>query len=94
MNGFSRSRFRDRDMVLGSIEYRYPIYDRHNSVIDAYIFVDGGQVSPDLFNELEADNFQFSFGGGFRVWSGDTESVNLVIGKSKERFRVDLTMNK
>ncbi|MCP4583608.1 MAG: BamA/TamA family outer membrane protein [candidate division Zixibacteria bacterium] len=93
IRGFSRSRFRDNDMVLGSIEYRYPIYDRNNSVIDAFLFVDAGQVSHDLFQEFEADNLQFGFGGGFRVWSGEVESLNLILGKSKERFRIDFVVN-
>ncbi len=83
IRGFSRGRFRDRDMILASLEYRYPIW----RVVDAMLFVDVGQIAHDIFNDLSRDNFQFGYGGGFRVWGDEGLISALLMGKSKDRYR-------
>lgn len=93
IRGFSRGRFRDRDMMFGAIEYRYPIMKRRQSNIDAFLFVDAGQVAADIINDIESDDIQIGFGGGIRLWSSESESLKLFIGKSKESFRFYLEMN-
>jgi len=61
IRGFERGRFRDRDMILGSLEYRYPIW-LHG--IDALLFLDAGKVSPDIINDNSRNNFNVSYGTG------------------------------
>ena len=90
IRGFRRGRFRDRDLILGSIEYRYPIY--HDG-IDAMIFVDAGQVSPDIFEEFSTDDFQVGFGGGIRFWNDQSTFMSFEVGKSPEEFRFQFKLN-
>ena len=89
IRGFSRGRFRDQDMVLASLEYRYPIW----RVVDAMLFVDVGQVAHDIFNDLSQDNFEFGYGGGFRVWGDEGLITAFLIGKSRDGFRFYFTLN-
>jgi len=93
IRGFSRGRFRDRDMLFGSIEYRYPIMKKRQSNIDAFLFIDAGQVTADIINDIELDDIQIGFGGGVRLWSSESESLKLFVGKSKEQFRFYIEMN-
>ncbi len=94
IRGYPRGRFWDKDMLLGSIEYRWPIWHRLETTIDAFLFYDFGQVANDIFRNLEADDIQHGFGGGFRVWNDETESLYLVFAGSNEDFRVFLGYNK
>ncbi len=89
IRGFSRGRFRDQDMVLASLEYRYPIWH----VVDTMLFVDVGQVAHDIFNDLSQDNFEFGYGGGFRVWGDEGLISTFLIGKSRDGFRFYFTLN-
>ena len=88
IRGFTRGRFRDRDMVTGSIEYRYPIW----RAIDALLFIDGGRVTSSLRNEFELDDVQWGFGGGIRVWNREGEILTLQIGKGPEQVRVHFSL--
>ncbi|MEE9554957.1 MAG: BamA/TamA family outer membrane protein [candidate division Zixibacteria bacterium] len=90
LRGFSRARFRDFDNLLGSIEYRYPLMPNY---LDAFLFVDIGQVSPDIFNELALDDFETTFGGGVRIWNHEGNILTLQLGKSRERLRAYLSLN-
>ncbi len=85
IRGFRRGRFRDRDMVLGSIEYRYPVW----RAMDALFFVDAGQVS----NSIDTDDLQFTFGGGFRVWGKKGTFLRLEIGVSDDGVRFHFFLN-
>ena len=89
IRGFSRGRFRARDMVLGSLEYRYPIWAK----ADAILFVDVGQVAEDIFNDLSTDNFEVGYGGGVRIWGKEGLVTSFVIGKSSDGFRVYFGLN-
>ncbi|MFQ5627799.1 MAG: BamA/TamA family outer membrane protein, partial [bacterium] len=83
IRGFTRGRFRDNDMLLASIEYRYPIWH----YFDAVLYCDAGQVSPDLTDTFAFDNFKFGFGGGIRVHSSRGLVLKLEIGVSTDRTR-------
>jgi len=93
IRGFSRSRYRDNDAILGSIEYRYPIRNADRSAVDAILFVDAGQVAGDIFNDFSFGELKIGFGGGFRVWSKEAESIKFTIAKSDEQFRFYLSLN-
>ena len=84
IRGLTRGRFRDRDMVLGSMEYRWPI----STLGDALLFVDAGQVQQNIFNDFRIDDIVWTFGGGYRFWLPDGRTgVRAEIGVSKERLR-------
>ena len=90
IRGFERGRFRDRDMVLGSLEYRYPIWIRG---IDALIFIDSGKVTPDIFNDNSGSNFNVSYGTGLRFWSREGLVSKLEIGWSDDGMRIHFGLN-
>jgi outer membrane protein assembly factor BamA len=85
IRGYRRGRFRDRDMILGSIEYRYPVW----RAMDALFFVDAGQVS----NNIDANDLQLTFGGGFRVWEKKGTFLRLEIGVSDDGYRFHFFLN-
>ncbi|UCG51576.1 MAG: BamA/TamA family outer membrane protein [Candidatus Latescibacterota bacterium] len=89
IRGFTRGRFRDRDMVLGSIEYRYPVRRK----VDALLFVDTGQVAGDMFRDFTADHLRWTFGGGFRAWHRRGTLLRLEIGFSDDGFRIHFGLN-
>jgi hypothetical protein len=63
LRGYRINRFRDRKLVLGTLEYRYPIHD----VIGGHLFVDVGRVAR-TYGELverRAAPWRIGFGGGF-----------------------------
>ena len=90
IRGFERGRFRDRDMVLGTLEYRYPIWIRG---IDALIFIDSGKVTPDIFNDNSGNNFNVSYGTGLRFWSREGLVSKLEIGWSDDGMRIHFGLN-
>ncbi|MCH8291544.1 BamA/TamA family outer membrane protein [Candidatus Poribacteria bacterium] len=89
IRGFSRGRFRDRDMVLGSVEYRYPIH----RVVDAMFFVDVGQVAGDIFSDFSTDDLEVGYGGGVRIWGSEGLISTFVVGKSSDGFRFYFGLN-
>jgi len=90
IRGFERGRFRDRDMVLGTLEYRYPIWSHG---IDALLFVDAGKVTPDIFNDNSGNNFNVSYGTGIRIWNRDGLVSKLEIGWSDDGMRIHFGLN-
>ncbi len=90
IRGLKRGRFRDRDSMIGSVEYRYPIMPRN---LDAFVFVDAGQVAPDIFDHISGDDFEVTFGGGIRIWKRDGNLVTLQAGKSRDLVRIHLDLN-
>ena len=89
IRGFNRGRFRDQDMLLGSIEYHIPLW--HS--IDTNLFIDAGQVSNDIFKNFRTDNFQFGYGIGWRLWNSKKLIATLEFALSKERFRIYFNLN-
>ena len=90
IRGFERGRFRDRNMILGSLEYRYPIW-LHG--IDALLFIDAGKVTPDIFNDNSGNKFNVSYGTGFRFWSQGGLVSKLEIGWSDDGMRIHFGLN-
>ena len=94
IRGFSRGRFRDRDMVLASAEYRYPVWRNWDEYgIDFLLFADAGQVSPDLFEEASWENFQTGLGFGMRLWEQEGLTFKFEVGKSAEEWRIYFVLN-
>ena len=90
IRGFERGRFRDRDMILGTLEYRYPVWIRG---IDALFFIDAGKVSPNIFNDNSGNEFNVSYGTGFRIWSKEGLVSKLEIGWSDDGMRITFGLN-
>ena len=90
IHGFTRGRFRDKDLILGSIEYRYPIW----RAIDAGFFIDVGQVSENIFENFSRNDFHTGFGCSLSFWGHNRTIAQLTMGKSREITRYYLSVNK
>jgi hypothetical protein len=64
LRGFRRYRFRDRNLVLFQVEYRWEVF----TAMDAAIFVDAGQVAPRL-EDLGLRRLETNYGLGVRFGS-------------------------
>ena len=94
IRGFARGRFRDRDMALASVEYRYPIWQgRSHYSANFALFADVGQVSRDLVHEASLDDFQSAFGFGLRVWGEEGLVVKFEVARSDEGWRYYFVLN-
>lgn len=89
IRGFRRGRFRDRDMILASAEYRYPVWKNWNEYgSDFILFADAGQVSPDLINRAAMNKFAAGLGFGFRFWNQKGLMGKIEAGKSDDGWRI------
>lgn len=91
VRGFTRDRFRHRDMAMMSLEYTYHIY---RDVLDALVFIDGGQVAGNIFEDLSLNEFHSGYGTGLNVWGSDSIKVQALVGISRERVRFHASWNK
>jgi len=89
IRGFDRGRFRDQDMMLFSIEYRYPIWEK----LDAGLFLDGGRVSNNIFNDFSSKDFNVGYGGTLNIWGKESLITQLAVGISKDRIRLYFSLN-
>lgn len=89
IRGFKRGRFRDRDMILGSLEYRYPVWFH----TDIALFVDAGQVSKDIFERHSWGDFQVGYGFGIRFVGEEDVIARFEISNSREQIRVYFELN-
>ena len=90
IRGYDRGRFRGRDMMLGSIEYRYPVW-RQMSI---YLFTDAGKVMHAIEDEFNADDLQYGYGAGLRVFNNGGLILKTEVGISDEKTRFYFTLNK
>lgn len=95
LRGYEDFRFRDRGMVAGSVEYRWPVWgvrNPRNLGLDAYLFSDLGQVF-DETREIALDRLAESYGFGFRLANDGGFLARLEFAFSREetviRFRSD-----
>jgi outer membrane protein assembly factor BamA len=94
LRGFQRGRFRDRDYLLGSMEYRWPIWRNWDEYgVDFALFVDAGQVTPDLFDEVNTEEFKAGFGFGIRLWDQDGLVMKLESAFSEDGWRGYFVLN-
>jgi len=94
IRGFKRGRFRDRDMILGSLEYRWPVWRSWEEYgVDFLIFGDAGQVSNDLFEGVYIDDFKTGVGGGLRFWGRAGLILRIEAGHSENGWRFYFVLN-
>ncbi|UCE19912.1 MAG: BamA/TamA family outer membrane protein [Gemmatimonadota bacterium] len=89
IRGFRRGRFRDEDMILGSLEYRYPVWFH----TDIALFVDAGHVTEDIFREITPRDVQVGYGIGIRLLGGEDIITKFEISNSREQLRVYFELN-
>lgn len=89
IRGFQRGRFIDRDMILGSVEYRWPVFQ----IIDALLFFDLGKVSNNVFGNSLTTNLQTAYGFGFRLWGQNGMLARFQFGKSDDGIRLYFKLN-
>ena len=68
LRGYSVGRFRDKDLVVLNLEYRYSIWEKYRNergAMDAVIFMDIGRVFDDLGTDTFED-YKTSYGFGIR----------------------------
>jgi len=89
IRGFSRGRFRERDMVLASVEYHYPVW----RMMNAMLFVDVGQVAHNIFSDISPDDIEFGYGGGVQIWGSEKLMTTFFTGKSRNELRFYFVLN-
>jgi hypothetical protein len=81
LRGFRENRFRDRDSVLLSAEYRWEAW----WALDGALFVDAGQVAARR-QEFAIRDFDVAYGVGLRIHSNRAFIARLDLGFSREGF--------
>lgn len=80
LRGYRTNRLVDRDMVMVTLEYRYPIWD----VIDAFLFLDEGRVFSHMTDDFTLRGWKYSAGLGLRVWNPEEVMVSAQLAKSDD----------
>jgi hypothetical protein len=89
VRGYDRERFRDRYALVGSVEYRFPIYEylASRAGLDAFTFVDTGTIWG--FSKFNSSPL-WSVGGGVRGAHDTTVVFESTIGYSPEGFEITI----
>lgn len=83
LRGYMTNRFLDNDMMVATIEYRYPILN----ALDAFIFLDEGRVFNNIDHDLESKNWRYAAGLGLRLWYVKGVIMRFQVGFTKEDTR-------
>jgi hypothetical protein len=83
--GYPTDRFRDRQLALGRIEYRWTIIQR----ISAVALYELGAVAPRT-RALSLSTMHRSYGGGLRLGMSEGSAARLEVGKSTEGLEINL----
>lgn len=81
LRGFREFRFRDRNSLALTAEYRWEAW----WALDPAVFIDAGQVAFDR-RALNLTDFDVSYGVGFRLHSNRAFTARLDLGFSREGF--------
>jgi hypothetical protein len=87
--GFDRGRFRDRDLLMGSVEYRYPL----SRNFEGALFLDTGQVFPDVFRKVDWGRWELAGGIGLRYVTEGGSVSKIELARSKDGFLLKITLN-
>ncbi len=86
LRGFSNYRFRDRDLLLVSAEYRWPIF----RAMDGALFYDAGTVAASA-DALSMRHPHTDYGVGFRFHTATRMMARVDLARSREGNRVAFT---
>ncbi|MEZ9821834.1 BamA/TamA family outer membrane protein [Shewanella sp. 10N.286.45.A1] len=87
MRGYIKGRYRDKQMMMGQVEYRLPIFQRYGMVFWGGVGSVASKVS-DLNEELMT-----SYGTGFRFKIKDNINLRLDIGVGENETNFYLNVN-
>jgi len=85
--GYAPDRFRDRQLLLGRVEYRWAILHR----MSAIAMYELGEVAPNAAS-FRLRDAHTSYGGGLRLGMSDDATMRLEFAKSVEGLRAALTL--
>lgn len=72
LRGYPKNRYRDRNMIGGQLEYRFPLFWRFGMVV----FAGGGDVFHKT-SDLSLDHLKYSYGTGLRFVVNPAERLNI-----------------
>jgi hypothetical protein len=94
VRGYARGRYRDRDALWGSAEYRWPIWTPHfKRAVEFLLFADGGQVGRDLSRDFDWELVRYGFGGGLRYYGDEGLIARFEVGAGREQLRFYFSLN-
>jgi outer membrane protein assembly factor BamA len=82
LRGFREFRFRDRNVVVYNLEYRWEVF----SGMDMALFGDAGKVFPDR-SDFSLSNLEGAYGIGLRFNQAKAVFLRIDIGRSREGTR-------
>jgi hypothetical protein len=82
LRGFSNYRFRDRNAMVLTAQYRWYVQE----YVDGVLFYEAGKVAPRL-GDLDFDGLEKSYGIGLHFHSPKTTVLRLDLARSREGFR-------
>lgn len=88
VRGFQRGRFRDENMLFGSAEYRYPVWE----ILDAFLFADAGKVFAD--SKFSDSDWKVGYGFGLEIWGKTDVMTSLALGISEDGLRLYFGLNR
>ena len=90
LRGYNTGRFRDKDLILLNLEYRYPIWEAESTrvaAMDAVLFLDAGRVFDDLADHTFKD-YKLSYGVGIRARTPDSFVLRVEFAHSDEENQI------
>jgi len=92
LRGYNTGRFYGKDLVLVTLEYRFPIWryplPPQTHQLDFRIFADAGRVFDDIFDEFTLKDMNLCGGAGLRFSTAEEFIFRLEIAKSSEQLSV------
>jgi len=85
--GYASERFRDRQLMLARVEYRWMILDR----MSALALYELGEVAPRM-SSFSLRGAHTSYGGGLRMGMSDETAMRFEVAKSVEGLQVVLAL--
>jgi len=85
LRGFADYRFRDRNLLLFNVEYRWPLF----RALDAALFYDAGTVAPSA-QALSMRQAHTDYGAGLRLHSTRRTIVRVDVARSPEGIRASI----
>ena len=90
LRGYNTGRFYDKDLVLATLEYRFPVwrypFPVHTYQVDGRVFMDAGRVFNDIFDDLTLKHTKLSGGFGLRFSTKEDFIFRFEIAKSSEQL--------
>jgi hypothetical protein len=92
---FRSERFRDRDALLGTLEYRYRIWSEPGDAlwIDAVLFTNAGIVAPRVVDAIATARVHQSTGFAFAVLSRSTALGRIAVSKGADGIGITFAMS-